>query len=94
MDTDTRGALMYVRVNDVPDRLADPGAGEHLWIITTAHRLPHEVARNMAEGREPGDVMMDRESILLPPQVGCYKCEAPFTRRLYHRRCTGTMQPD
>lgn len=83
---------MYVRVNDVPDRLTDPGPGEHLWIITTAHRLPDTAARAMAEGRNPGDVMMDQESILLPPQTGCYKCEEPFSRRLYYRKCTGSME--
>lgn len=84
---------MYVRVSDVPDRLRDPGPGEHLWIVNTAHRVPDAVARTMAEGRDPGDVMLDRESMLIPPQVGCYKCEEPFSPRLYHRRCTGSMVP-
>jgi hypothetical protein len=83
---------MYVRVNDVPDRLTDPGKGEHLWIVTTAHKLPDKAALSMALGRDPGDVMMDQESLLLPPQVGCYKCEEPFSARLYYRKCTGSME--
>lgn len=83
---------MYVRLNDVPDRLADPGAGEHLWFILTSHKLPATAARSMAEGRDPGDVMMDQESVLMSPQIGCYKCEQAFSRRVYYRRCTGSME--
>lgn len=83
---------MHVRVGTVPDRLTDPGPGQHLWIINTAHKLPDDAARNMANGRDPGDIIMDRESMLMPPSVGCYKCEEPFSPRLYFRKCTGSME--
>ncbi|NUT27696.1 MAG: hypothetical protein HOV84_17530 [Streptomyces sp.] len=75
----------------IAGRMKDPGPGEHLWIATLAFRISDQMARAMAEGRDPGEIIFDHESILTPPAPGCFKCEQPFSKRLYHRKCTGTM---
>lgn len=78
----------------VPDRRpVDPGPGEHLWIATVAYKIPDDVARAMAEGREPDGVFLDHENVLTTPGIGCYKCEKEFSRRLFFRKCVGSMEP-
>ena len=72
---------------------ADPGPGEHLWILTTAFRMSDEAARKLANGQDPGDILMDQENMIMAPQPGCYKCEEPFSRRVFFRKCTGSMDP-
>ena len=72
-------------------RLQDPGPGEHLWISVLSFRMSDQMARAMAEGQDAGQLILDHESILTPPAPGCYKCEQPFSKRLYYRKCTGTM---
>ena len=85
---------MIERINTqaLMDRMKDPGPGQHLWICTMAYRMSDQMARALAEGRDPGEMIFDHESILTPPAAGCYKCEEPFSKRLYHRKCTGTME--
>lgn len=70
----------------------DPGKGEHLWTATVAYRMSDQVMRAMANGQDPGDVHMDQENMLCAPGLGCYKCEEPFSRRLYFRKCTGSLE--
>ncbi len=70
----------------------DPGPGEHLWIFTTAHKMSADVARALANGETPERVDLDHESVLIPPQPGCYKCGEHFDRRTFYRKCTGTME--
>lgn len=77
----------------IPDRLTDPGPGEHLWIFTVAFRLGDETARAMAEGKNTDPVIFDHENLMNAPAPGCYKCEQPFSKRLYYRKCTGNMAP-
>lgn len=60
-------------------------------ILTVAFRMSDETARKLAEGQDPGDVLMDHESVLTAPAPGCYKCEQPFSKRLFYRKCTGSM---
>lgn len=71
----------------------DPGKGEHLWTVTVAFVLPSQAARDLADGQDPGDVFLDQENMFCAPTVGCYKCEEPFSKRLYFRKCTGSMVP-
>lgn len=71
----------------------DPGPGEHLWITTVAFKVPDKIARDMAEGRDADQVLLDHENVICPPAIGCYKCEERFSRRLYFRKCTGQIDP-
>jgi hypothetical protein len=83
---------MYVRLTH-EKQPTDPGPGEHLWIATLAHKLPDEAVSRMVAGQDPGDVLLDQESLICPPGVGCYKCELPLSKYVYHRKCTGSMDP-
>lgn len=59
--------------------------GEHLWIATAAWMVP-----------EPGKdeaLLLDRENLLVSPQIGCYICEEPWSQRMAHRRCSGKGKP-
>lgn len=71
---------------------ADPGDGTHLWIYTVGFRVSEDTAHKMAHGQDAGLVQLDHESMIIPPQLGCYKCEEPFSRYLFHRKCTGSME--
>lgn len=85
---------MYVRIGaDSLPEITDPGPGEHLWMFSVAFRMSDETARVLAEGKQPETIIFDHENVLTAPGPGCYKCEEPFTRRLYFRKCTGSMDP-
>ncbi len=70
----------------------DPGPGQHLWSFVVAFRMSDEVARQLAHEQSPEGVLLDHENILMSPGPGCFKCEEPFNKRLYFRKCTGTME--
>jgi hypothetical protein len=72
--------------------LVDPGKGEHLWMLMVGFKMPDDAARKIAEGKDPGPVLMDTENMIIAPEAGCYKCEEGFSPRLYHRKCTGRME--
>lgn len=62
----------------------DPRSGEHLWIVTTAHKV------NPAVWTEASHTpMLDRETLLSVAGPGCYYCEKVYTPLLATRRCTG-----
>lgn len=85
---------MLINPQSLEGRLKDPGPGEHLWIFTVAFRLSDQTARAMAaDSTKPlaEPVIFDHENLLTPPVPGCYKCEEPFSRYLFHRKCTGNM---
>ena len=83
----------HIDPRTLPDRLKDPGPGEHFWIFTVGYLLSQENARAMAEGRDSDTLIFDHETIVGPPAPGCYKCEQPFSKRLFYRKCTGSMGP-
>jgi hypothetical protein len=58
---------------------------EHLWIATAAWLVPDP-------GR-PGQRLLDRENLLVAPNIGCYVCEEPWSAREEKRRCSGKSKP-
>ncbi|WP_143661810.1 hypothetical protein [Streptomyces glaucescens] len=72
-------------------QFADPGPGEHLWTILTMHRVSDDMIRRLNRGEEPGPELLDHENLLTLEGPGCFKCEQPYSRRLAHRKCTGTL---
>lgn len=70
----------------------DPGPGKHLWMITMGFRIPDDTLRDMAAGRPAEGVLLDHENLILAAAPGCFKCERPFSRYLFHRKCTGDMK--
>jgi hypothetical protein len=70
----------------------DPGPGIHLWSLMTAFQVSEETVRLMAQGQDPGDIHMDTENLMMAPELGCYKCEQPYSRYLFHRKCTGSLE--
>lgn len=58
---------------------------EHLWIATAAWLVP--------EPGRPGERLLDRENLLVAPNIGCYICEEPWSARLEMRRCSGKSKP-
>jgi hypothetical protein len=71
--------------------ITDPGPGVHLWHLITAHRIAEDTVRQMAEGKSP-DLYMDTENMVSAPALGCAKCEQPYSRYLFHRKCTGSLE--
>lgn len=72
--------------------IADPGPGEHLWISVVAFRTGEHIINGLVKGEKPS-ILFDHENILTVEGPACFKCEQVFTKRLFHRKCTGTMEP-
>lgn len=68
----------------IPDY--DPRTGEHLWIVTTAHRVDPEQWRS---GDPTATPMLDHENLLSVAGPGCYYCEQYYSPLLATRRCRG-----
>lgn len=71
---------------------ADPGPGIHLWTMATCFRISEDTVRQIAEGKNPGEVHLDNENLMFAPELGCFKCEEPYSRCLFHRKCTGSLE--
>lgn len=71
--------------------LPDPGPGKHLWNTLVAFHVSDDMMRQLAAGDVPA-LLLDHENILTVEGPGCYKCEEPFSKRLYYRKCTGSME--
>jgi hypothetical protein len=59
--------------------------GEHLWTATAAWLV--------ADPGKADQLLLDRENLLVAPQIGCFVCEEPYSPRLAHRRCSGKGRP-
>ncbi|WP_327671869.1 MULTISPECIES: hypothetical protein [unclassified Streptomyces] len=80
----------------VPDskinaEITDPGPGEHLWIIVTAHQVSDTAIRRLNKGEDMGTQLLDHENLLSLDGPGCFKCEQPYSRYIAHRKCTGSL---
>lgn len=71
--------------------MTDPGRGEHLWVYLAMFKMADATLKASLEGRVPGPEILDHENLLSVEGPGCFKCEEPFSPRLAHRKCTGTM---
>lgn len=55
-------------------------SGRHVWAVLTAFACPDP---------EAGAAVLSPDNMLSFPQVGCFRCERPYERRLLLRRCPG-----
>lgn len=59
----------------------------HLWVVTMMHRAT-DGTLDVFDGRE-GAPLLDADTLLMRPSVGCYVCEQVYEPRLRRRRCAG-----
>lgn len=62
-------------------------AETHLWVITVAHKAT-DGTLNVFDGKD-GTPLLDADTLLMRPTVGCFVCEQPYEPRLRRRRCPG-----
>lgn len=66
--------------------IKDPGKGVHYWVMTNAFSVADPEAAMSGE-----TLYMDAENLLMVAGPICFKCEEPYSKRLAHRKCTGSM---
>jgi hypothetical protein len=59
----------------------------HLWGVTVMHQATEQTLD--AFDGSGGQPLLDADTLLMRPAVGCYVCEQPYEARLRRRRCTG-----
>lgn len=59
----------------------------HLWGVTVMHQAT-DGTLDVFDGAE-GQPLLDADTLLMTPAVGCYVCESPYEPRERRRRCTG-----
>jgi hypothetical protein len=59
----------------------------HLWFITLSHQATDQTL-DVFDGQD-GTPLLDADTLLMRPAVGCYVCEQPYEPRLRRRRCPG-----
>lgn len=62
-------------------------AGVHLWAAFAAYKVSPEALVGLVEQGQP--LIMDAETLLSAPRIGCLVCEAQYAPRLRMRRCPG-----
>jgi hypothetical protein len=61
----------------------------HLWGAVIAHKISEQGLDNLTAGNVDGPLLLDVESMLTIPLIGCLVCEEPFTAKLRRRKCPG-----
>ncbi|WP_210651327.1 hypothetical protein [Nocardioides sp. SYSU D00065] len=59
----------------------------HLWGVTLMHQATDATLDAFDGG--PGAPLLDADTLLMAPAVGCYVCEQAYDPRLRRRKCTG-----
>lgn len=57
----------------------------HLWQAIITHKLSVQALENM----ETESLILDAESMMGLPLIGCFVCEQPYSRELLRRKCPG-----
>lgn len=63
-------------------------AKTHLWTVFLIHQAT-DVLLDRISGEESEIPMLDVDTLLSRPMLGCYICEVEFSSRERHRRCPG-----
>lgn len=75
----SKQALSGTRLDDTVKRALR--LREHLWVASALWAV--------ADPASVDPVLLDKESLLAGPLIGCFICENPYTERLARRRCSG-----
>lgn len=59
----------------------------HLWVILMTHRAT-DATLDVIDGKD-GQPLLDADTLLSKPNVGCYVCEQAYAPSLRRRRCPG-----
>jgi hypothetical protein len=59
----------------------------HLWGVTLMHQASDATLDALDGG--PGQPLLDADTLLMRPTVGCYVCEEPYEPRARRRKCPG-----
>lgn len=62
-------------------------AETHLWIVV----MTHQASDNFLDAidTDSGDGILDLDTLLMRPMVGCLICETPYQPLLRRRKCPG-----
>lgn len=60
----------------------------HMWVVTIAHRATDSVL-DAADGKPDAQPVLDADTMLGAPAVGCYVCEQVYTPQQRRRKCPG-----
>lgn len=61
----------------------------HLWIVTVLHQASEKLLDKHDGNPTDGPPILDQDTMLLAPMVGCFVCEQAYSPRLRRRRCPG-----
>lgn len=64
-------------------------AQTHLWTVVMSHRATEAMLDAVSGVKADTLPLLDADTLLDPPSVGCFVCEQPFEPRLRHRKCPG-----
>lgn len=59
----------------------------HMWGVTLMHRASDQTLDAFDGG--PGQPLLDADTLLMRPAVGCYVCEQAYEPRMRRRKCPG-----
>lgn len=59
----------------------------HLWGVTLMHRATDSTLDSL-DGKD-GTPLLDADTLLMRPGVGCYVCEQAYEPRMRRRKCPG-----
>lgn len=64
----------------------------HLWGVTLMHQASDATLDALDGG--PGQPLLDADTLLMRPAVGCYVCETAYDPRARRRKCPGEPRQD
>lgn len=76
--------LLKMRNRMAREEAAAKAEGRHLWVATIAHVVSDYAIRHLDE-----PLILDTESMLSDPALGCFRCEQTFHPRLLDTPCPG-----
>lgn len=68
-------------------------AGRHLWVATLAHRAS-DTLLDAYDGSSTATPILDPDTLVYGPAVGCYVCETPYSSDLRRSVCPGEPDPN
>ena len=69
-------------------------AQTHMWVVVVTYQGTDTLLDKLdAPAADPTDPhtapMLDADTLLMRPAIGCYICEEPYNPRMRRRRCPG-----
>lgn len=61
----------------------------HMWVAVISHAASDDLLRAMTGDDEASLPILDVDTMLGPPAIGCYVCEQTYEPQLRLRRCPG-----